>query len=59
MTSYRKQTPEAWHAEVLRQESEALTVVVRALEFDQGFSEGLRVIALATRACEETPGKTA
>lgn len=59
MASYRKQTPEAWHAKVLADEIEELTAAVRALEFNQGFLEGENVNGLAVRACEETPGETA
>lgn len=62
----RKRTPEAWHAECLSGEREDLEVLVRALEFDQGYTEGLaegfRVgvnsIALALRSTEEKAGDT-
>lgn len=62
---FKKKTPEAWHAEVLRQEGEALTAAVRGLEFAQGFyegekagfSQGVNANALALRAFEAQPGE--
>ena len=35
------QRPEAWLAQCLREESERLTVAVRALEWQEGYSAGL------------------
>jgi hypothetical protein len=33
--------PEAWHARVLRDEAEQLTIAVRMLEFADGYREGV------------------
>jgi hypothetical protein len=33
--------PEAWHAQVLRDEAEQLTIAVRMLEFADGYREGV------------------
>lgn len=43
--TYRKKTPEAWHAEVLRDEINQLTLAVRELEFSQGYDLGRGVIS--------------
>lgn len=67
MDSSKKKTPEAWHAEVLKEEAEQLVFLLRALEFNLGFKEGehsgfhlgVNANALALRATEEEPGKTA
>lgn len=62
---FKKTTPEAWHAEVLRQEAEVLTAAVRGLEFAQGFYEGeksgfnqgVNALALVVRSTEAQPGE--
>jgi len=61
----KKNTPEAWHAEVLRQEIQVLTVAVRGLEFAEGFEqgrkagfhEGVNALALVVRSTEAQPGE--
>lgn len=67
MESFKKKTPEAWHAEVLKEEADHLVFLLRALEFDVGFKEGeksgftqgVNANALALRAFEAQPGETA
>jgi hypothetical protein len=36
-----RRKPEAWHAQVLRDEIEQLTIAVRMLEFADGYREGV------------------
>lgn len=37
----KRNGPEAWHARVLRDEAEQLTIAVRMLEFADGYREGV------------------
>lgn len=61
---YRKQTPEAWHAQVLNEESVRLVAAIRELEYESGlqagqavgFRVGVNSIALALRSTEEKTG---
>ena len=39
--------PEAWHARVLRDEVEQLTIAVRMLEFADGYREGVNEAQVA------------
>lgn len=58
MISYHKWTPEAWHARVLRDEIDRLTVAVRELEFSQGYDLGRGVItdAMAMEDAKKSTG---
>lgn len=40
---FRKQTPEAWHAECLADEIRNLQIATRSLEFSEGFRAGRSV----------------
>lgn len=47
MSGGKGRGPDVWHAQVLREEAEHLTIAVRMLEFAEGFEQG-QAAALST-----------